>query len=891
MKKNVHIISHSHWDREWYMPFEYHRFHLIELIDTCMKLFETDLDFRGFHLDGHTALLEDYLEIKPQSKEKLRQYVQEGKFAIGPWYVLQDEFLTSSEANIRNLLTGMQIAEEYGKVCHAGYFPDSFGNAGQMPQIMKQAGMRAIVFGRGVKPTGENNTVSDGGYESQFSEMFWESPDGSRLPAILFANWYNNGWEVPVDANEDYWLPKLAAVEKYAGTDELLMMNGCDHQPVQCDITEAIKNAEEKYPDYHFIHSDFETYMDALLPKMDESFTVVKGELISQDTDGWTTLVNTCSTMVDLKVANRKGEQLLENIAEPLACVAAQYGMEYPHDMLLYAWKTLMKNHPHDSICSCSCDEVNDEVRMRFQKSRQAAERIVEETLSYLAKKIDRTGFDDCDAVFAVFNPFGKPQTDTVCVNVDVERHYGYGDFMKHVQDIKSLPEESYELVDASGKVIACSVTKAEPRFGYDLPKDKFRQPYLAKQVMVSFEACDVPAMGYAVYGIRRVEKVKEKASLITGKHCMENELLRAQINPDGTVTLLDKKNDRIFSDLLRYEDVGDNGNEYIFAPVPGDMPILSGNTPAEIELIRDEEFCAEYKITTRMQIPAEADAKLSEERSVMMGLRHRQAKRGKELVELKLETYVSLEKNAKALKVRTAFTNPAKDHRLRVLIPTGIKTDVHKVESVFEAAQRNNEHKPTWTYPSGCEHQQGFVMLSDEQSGLAVANIGLYEYEVLKDRTLALTILRATGELGDWGVFPTKLSQCLRDFSLEYEIMPFGNEDEAFSEMAAYQYPMQSVQLLSESDGAYQNGQLVWTGEELRMTAFKKAQGGNNLILRWVNYSGKEQTLFVKKSAWISNLYRSNVLEQKLEELKESKDGWTVIVKPYEIITLGVEQ
>ena len=68
--KNVHIISHTHWDREWYMPFEYHRSYLVELIDNCIKLFETDPDFKGFHLDGHTALVEDYLEIKPENAEK-----------------------------------------------------------------------------------------------------------------------------------------------------------------------------------------------------------------------------------------------------------------------------------------------------------------------------------------------------------------------------------------------------------------------------------------------------------------------------------------------------------------------------------------------------------------------------------------------------------------------------------------------------------------------------------------------------------------------------------------------------------------------------------------------------------------------------------------------------
>ena len=109
--KNVHIISHSHWDREWYMSFEEHRTRLVTLIDECIELFENDPNFKGFYLDGHTALVEDYLEIKPQNREKVERFIKEGKFKVGPWYVLQDEFLTSGEANVRNLLVGMDLAE------------------------------------------------------------------------------------------------------------------------------------------------------------------------------------------------------------------------------------------------------------------------------------------------------------------------------------------------------------------------------------------------------------------------------------------------------------------------------------------------------------------------------------------------------------------------------------------------------------------------------------------------------------------------------------------------------------------------------------------------------------------------------------------------------------
>ena len=250
MSKNVHIISHSHWDREWYLPFEQHRMRLVELIDKCMEVFEKDDSFKSFFLDGQTIVLDDYLEIRLENKEKLIKYIKEGKFIIGPWYILQDEFYTSGEANIRNLLVGMKEAEKYGAMCKMGYFPDAFGNAGQMPQILKQAGMDTVTFGRGVRPVGFDNEIQENGnYESPYSEMMWESPDGTKIFGILFANWYNNGNEVPTDKKsaKEYWDDRLKKVATFASTDEYLLMNGCDHQPVQADLGTPTATSEKTW--------------------------------------------------------------------------------------------------------------------------------------------------------------------------------------------------------------------------------------------------------------------------------------------------------------------------------------------------------------------------------------------------------------------------------------------------------------------------------------------------------------------------------------------------------------------------------------------------------------------------------------------------------------------
>jgi alpha-mannosidase len=178
-KITAHIISHSHWDREWYMPFEKHRYYLVKLMDKLIELYEKGEEFQSFHLDGQTIILEDYFQIRPDKKGIIKKMIQEKKLHIGPWYVLQDAFLTSSEANVRNLLYGLLDAKEYDTVSKIGYFPDTFGIYGQAPQILQQVQIKTAAFGRGVKPTGFNNMVSDSKtFESPYSELMWQSPDG-----------------------------------------------------------------------------------------------------------------------------------------------------------------------------------------------------------------------------------------------------------------------------------------------------------------------------------------------------------------------------------------------------------------------------------------------------------------------------------------------------------------------------------------------------------------------------------------------------------------------------------------------------------------------------------------------------------------------------------------
>ena len=912
MKTTVHIISHSHWDREWYQSFETHRMKLIELVDNILDKAENDPEFGGFFLDGQVIAIDDYLEIRPEKRAQVEKCIREGKIQTGPWYILQDEFLTSGEACVRNLQVGMQEAEQYGAVGNVGYFPDAFGNAGQMPQVLKQAGMEAVVFGRGVKPIGPNNEVTGGQYESTYSEMMWESPDGTKLPGILFANWYNNGVEIPVDEAEAkvYWDKKLADARKFAATHQLLLMNGCDHQPLQKNITEAIRVARKLYPDIEFIHSDFKKYVEAMEKEISENFSTVKGELTSQETDGRWTLANTASSWIGLKQDNRAGETALERKAEPAAAMAQVFGKTYPEDQMTYSWKKLMQNHPHDSICGCSVDEVNEEMKTRFAKSRQVADAIYEESVEYLTNKVNTAALpgDGEKIPFVVWNTSGTAKTQVVEKEIHLFRDYNLfvWDGYEAAEQVE-LP--AMVLRDADGNEVPAKIADAGIAFGYDLPDDRFRQPYMAKKVRVTFEA-EVPALGYRTYYLETAEQLQNVDVVSGDTNVLENDAMKVVVNEDGSYSLLDKKTGRTYENLGCYEDTGDMGNEYIYIQDTGKQVISTKGRKAEVSCVERNAFRTVVEIRHKMMVPSGMGEELQRQREMCIDPYTRVAKRSFELVEMDVKTVLTLEKSAKGLRVAATICNQAKDHRVRVIFPTGLHASTHMADSAFEVVRRNNRHNDTWTNPCGCERQQCFAAMEDEKGGLLVANRGLYEYEILEEQenAIAVTLLRCVAEMGDWGYFPTPKAQQLGTFCLEFEVVPYaaGETGTAFEEGYAFQQDLTVAQAGLERAFLRKPGQvkpeliegklplemsfLAFEGNGIHMTAFKKGQKKDDLFVRFVNHMEQGEILSFKKEDWMKEVYRSNVIEEKDNVLTPDADGiYHVSLREFEIATFGV--
>lgn len=897
MKKTAHIISHTHWDREWFLPFEQHRYYFIKLMNNLLDQFKKDGNaFQSFHLDGQTILLEDYFAVHPENREAVTKLIEEKKLHIGPWYVLQDAFLTSSEANVRNLQIGLHDAKAYGHVSKLGYFPDTFGIYGQAPQLLKQAGIDTAAFGRGVKPTGFNNMVSDSpNFESPYSEMIWKAPDGSEVVGILFANWYSNGNEIPVDEEEAkiYWERKLQDAEKYASTNQLLFMNGCDHQPLQKTIPQTIETASRLFPDYTFKHSSFAEYIEDLKNNLPDGLQVIEGELRNQRTDGWSTLVNTASSRIYLKQWNNRCQTLLEKIAEPIATLSFLAGGTYPREYLRFMWKSLMKNHPHDSICGCSVDEVHREMVTRFETVLQMGELFVQEQGAELAGKVDTSDTPEKGIPLVVLNSTGWNKSEVVTKTVDLEKVYfsemHFEQIPAYLKD-KDIP--AYRLVDQAGKSIDCYLEEPVIEFGYDLPDDKFRQPFFSKRTKLTFFAEDIPAFGYRTLYLVPQEQVEEENhghSADVGME-MENEFVHVLFHEDGTYNLTDKASGKTLYHLGVYEDTGDIGNEYMFKEATGHNPITTKEVPAEFRLIEKTSLRTVLEFTHTLNIPASADDQLAIERNSLIWHKERQAGRSSDMKMITLRTSAILEKGMKGPAFKLTIDNQATDHRLRVLFPTEMEANTHHADSVFEIVKRPNTPEQEWDNPSFCHHQQRFASLADEEIGLTVVTDGLQEYEILpEDGTIAVTVLRSVAELGDWGYFPTPEAQCIGIQSAEWQV--FMHEKDVITSTAfvdAYQYkvPLQVIQTSAHDGKLPADFMFVkWESEGLAWTSMKVAEENDDVMIRWFNPAQVNCNLkAVIETDFVS--YKSTIVEEKS---KESSNQY--LVAGNEIITLGFQK
>lgn len=891
--KTFCVISHTHWDREWYMPLESFKLRLVDLIDRLLIILEENPKYI-FHLDAQTIVLEDYLAFRPGKRDILKKYISENRLIIGPWYLQNDFYLTSGEATIRNLIEGHKIAAEFGACSKVGYAPDQFGNISQLPQILDGFGIDNFIFGRGLK-----RELPDG--SPCPTEFIWEGADGTKSLAIHMRYWYNNAQHFPPETADSVEMidNMEKAFEGIAITPYILMMNGVDHLEAQPDLLPILENVNAAYAGAKVIKQYImQEYVDAVKAYIKENGTelVIKKNELRSGHDG-EILQGTLSSRSHLKIANVKAQTMLENKLEPIYSMLELSGASgaYSLDHFRYMWKELMKNHPHDSICGCSRDEVHHHMEDNYERLETTTEDMLDRGLKCAAIHLDTKTADFDEYIIAVANTTQTAQTGVCKVVVDI----------RTVEDYKGI-----EIVDADGNPADFEVFNKTTavRDGFsplNLPGNFEVHRY---EINLIAEVEPFAIRGYAVRraaATNTIEKCVENDS-----KTLENEFLKATVSESGAVDLLCKATGKVYKNVLDIEESCDRGDSYMrFAS--NDPFIYGRDFPADIKVCENNKYVKSISITKDIVSPAYYD--------------FNKFCRSSETVVSKVTTELVLKAGSDKLEILFTVDNKASDHRLRLLIDTDIKSSVAIADIPFDiVGHTDGDHHPD-TYSKVLPNST-FALLENSGEGFAVFTEGTHEFEHLDDlKTLAFTMVRATGVIsrnmetgkpvgGEQWACPA--NQCHHTISGRIGLMPYaGSYIEVNVPVKSVQFRtgllayytscderrfMQGRSAVQATDlgGFYylpdpykdvkipDNKSFINVeGRGTLVTALKKAEAEDAIVLRTVNLSENETTLNVKASG--------DIILTKMDEVSEKsigKNAASTPMPPKKIVTVKIK-
>jgi mannosylglycerate hydrolase len=722
----VHVVPHTHWDREWYLPFQRFRLQLVGLVDRLLDVMDADERYR-FTLDGQLATLDDYLEVRPEAEERIRKLVEEGRLAIGPWQVLMDEFLVSGETILRNLEYGQRRGGELGGAMSVGYLPDMFGHVAQMPQILKRAGIDQAVVWRGV-PT----AIDTHAFE-------WVAPDGSSVRAEYLPYGYSNGaylLDVPGKLGQGLEAVRESHREFFGG-EPILAMFGTDHMEPLPQLTDLLEESGAAVS-----VSTLPEYLAGLdgRPQL-RRWT---GELRSSARANM--LMGTLSARLDLKVAMARAERALARYAEPFQ---ALYGRAWPDRLLDLAWRRVIESSAHDSICGCSVDEVSRQVLVRCAEAEQIAMGLADEAVRQAAagaplgsvvafnpSPVRRAGLVEVElAVPAEWEEIALKLPDGSRVATQALRQnepllhseripgrdvsewlrrrlHGRELFARRLNGMTIGERQVTFIVDDEDKPIWLHLEELKQELQLATATDAadWEIQIAARPRRTVIAQVPVSPLGWTAFDPVQEAGEIENAVEVEQRR-LDNGLLSVTAGPDGTLTL------NGIEGVGRLVDGGEFGDSYNYAPPPEDAVVEEPDG---------------VRITVVDPGPVRGVL------SVVRSYRWSSA-----VVPVEVETLVELRAGEPFSRIRVAFDNPCDNHRLRFHVPLARETTSSAAEGQFAVVERGLEAEEGFgevalpTFPA-----HGFV----DAGGVAALFDHPMEYELVAGRELALTILRATG-------------------------------------------------------------------------------------------------------------------------------------------------
>lgn len=891
MKKiKFYVISHTHWDREWYQTFQHYRYRLVRMMDKLIEGLEKDEEYKVFHLDGQTIVLNDYLEVRPEMKERLQKLIKDGRILIGPWYVMPDEFLISGESLIKNLQMGHKICKEYGvEPMKNGYVTDIFGHNSQFPQILNGFDIHSATLYRGI-----------GDYEKD--AFCWKSPDGSDVIAakleaersysnFYFAvRWPFEGGEY--DEKEVVERMKVLAdrARKMAATDAALMMDGVDHGAMEPKLIELLKLFEREIPDVEFVHASIEEYFK----QVDKNtLDVIEGSLYHVADRGLNNQVlkNVLSSMVHVKQANDKCETYLSAVSEPLNAFCEMNGdrlKDYLRDdyslaprrtYLDKAWDFLIQNHPHDSICGCSLSEVHRDTINRFRQAQEIAEISARDCANVITRNI-RVDGEHQEAVL-LYNPSQKALKGMHVFEMPVRysnyRNWRFYDSKNQPMDVQILAESQEQ--DPNHRLLQLiqfdAILKLTVAADIEIPAFGYTVIYCDD--LQSVFRPDKKAYGHDVY----YPPYRLEGRQMTGHQRIDNGKLLVELNERGLLDVTVKETGRTLRNLHLLENRSDVGDGWNWRPACYDAVIFGDNSLEQFAVLSDGPNCTVWKLTYALKLPVKAAPDMMR-------------RSGEEAVQT-VTTLVTVPKDSEVLYFHTTLTNHTENNRLRVLFPTESKEDCFYTKTPFDFVKWDVEHEDnshrveldTLVHPS-----QGISRIGEDDEAVALYSKGLYEVEVTEnqEKALALTLFRAAQyESGTTHPEDIKMQ---RTMSFSYALsLKRQSRTETLIEGEQYRAGIKDFGFQQNAKAETLDASMSFLEmDECRKVVSHISGEGNTYILRLYDVSGEAETVTVRLPYPIAKLEYVNFKGDVLGAGEVSGREAKILCPAHKIVTVRIE-
>ncbi len=875
-KKTFFYFSGTHWDREWYQTFQGFRYRLVDMIDGVLDVMDNDKKFGIFHMDGQTIVLEDYSEIKPENAEKLKKYIAEDKIKIGPWYVMPDEFNLSGESLIRNLQIGHELCKKWNakSAWKIGYICDIFGHIAQMPQILNGFDIKYSHFSRG---------------KMAFTEPYfiWRSPDGSENLTMrvgnksLYGEFYHSvvankhkGKDEVVKCLNEFVDEKIKET-KYP---VYILADANDHQPIHPEANEYIEMVKDHVPDTEVKFVDLINAFE-LLEQYRPELEVFEGEFnVTNEKGGNDLISNTLSSYYTLKKANDECQTKLEKIAEPMSAMAMLKGYAFPRNYIKIAYKYLIQNHPHDSICGCSIDQVHKDMEYRFDQTKEICDEIKD---AYISKNTNEFVYfadreEGSESIITMFNPLPYEREEVVTIEIPMRANIPFE--QKQYDGLLGYEVvNSFHICDFEGNKIPYQIIEVSNSQPWRIQDQKVEY---VDFYTVTFKV-KLPAGGKCEYKVVPTEEyVRYLEHIKSGVDFMENEHVLVKINPNGTISIFDKATGKTYDNQLTLVDDIEIGDGWTHGPAKKDRMVVSSFGDCRVEKIESGVSKCTFRIIKTLKLPKRYEViRYSNQRS-------------NEYIDCDAVFDVSLSENARFVDVKLTFNNLACDHRLRLAMPTNVKSDTYFASQPFFCQERKDGidfSTQNWREHDQYEKSMLGIMGKRDAKGVGLALVndaGLHECASFNDenKTLYVTLLRAFRKTVN--TRGEKRGQLLGELEYNFRFVPL-DKSVSYADLLKMQETMAVGTIFNYCEAkvgtelSAPESDYEVSGDNIILSMLKVAENGENaLIARVYCASDKDSSATIKFSREIKSAQFVNLNEEPIENGNVKLNGNAVEFK-----------